>query len=175
MLIHPRRTLCGIVEGQGGSVFELLPWFVVVSIAAAPKGAGQALLLGRLDLMDGVRLLIGTVANRTGGAIVAAAVAAGVLAGISVVRHRGGKRSVSFDRSLDACAYCLVPYLLLATIGAGLSALGAEVWFLPHRLLRGRGWYLTTRFLVAYGWSLLLFGILLASVWRKAPREATQP
>ncbi len=168
MIIHPRRTLRAVLAGEG-SFFELLPWFVLVSMAAAPKAAGQALMMLRADIPTGLRLFVGNVANRTGSPMVVAALVAVALTFVSGLRHRDSKQSPGFDRMLDACAYCLVPYLLLAAIGAALAASGMEVWFMPHRMMRGQGWYLAARALAAYGWPLVLLGIVAVEVWRVEP------
>ena len=164
VIASPRATFRRLLDGEG-SMFDVLPWFVVVAVTAAPIAAGQMLLIGRVDPIDGARALLGLVVTRTGGALAGAAVAAVVLVLTGRLSpHR--KHAVGFDRSLDACVYCLVPYLVAASLGGALSELGWELWFLPHRLLRGRAEVLAVRFLVAYGGSLLLYALLLYEVWR---------
>ena len=62
--------------------------------------------------------------------------------------------------------YGLTPFLALAAVGAILHATGYGLWFMPHRLLRGRGWYFGARFAVAYAWPICLFGVMAWSVFK---------
>ena len=171
-ILHPRKIFDGILNGAGGSMFELLPWMVLVTLTVAPTESGQIVLMGRGDLFVAVRMLLGLVTNRLGGALVGAAVGALVLSGLSALGRRGrDRRGPGYDRLLDATTYCLVPFLALASLGALLRASGVEVWFLPHRLLSGRGMVLATRVLVAFGGPLILFGVLATRVWHHARAE----
>jgi len=159
VFLHPRRTLAAILDGRG-SFFEILPWMILAAIIVAPTQAGQVVLVGRTSPVDGVRAFFGLISTRAGGPLLGAV--AGALLLVGWARHRG--RALGFDRAFDACAYALLPHFALAALGAMLSALGAELWFMPHRLLRGTGWYLAARFAVAYGWSLLLFLTMLRTL-----------
>ena len=49
-----------------------------------------------------------------------------------------------------------------------LSVLGLELWWMPHRTLRGTFWYLSLRVLVAYTWSFVLLLLVARELW-KAP------
>jgi hypothetical protein len=178
VLLHPRATLKGVLEGRGGSFFELLPLLLVVPAIVAPVSAGQALLVGRVAVVDGLRAYLGLVANRVGGPVMAAVIGALVLVLVDRVRP-GTKRDLSFDRTLDACLFALVPFFLFAVLGKLLSSLGWELWFLPHRPTRGRGLYLLARLAAGYLWPALLFLGMLWAVWRgqldgaDAPEEAS--
>jgi hypothetical protein len=150
VLIRSRTTLRAILEGEGRA-WEIFPWIAVVAAASAPVESGRALLLLRVDPFSGIWSFLAMVADRCGPGLVGAVVAALVLTW----------RKVSFDRAFDTTMFLLVPYLLLAAIGALLSSIGIEIWFFPHRRMTGVPWVVAVRSLVAYGWSLILFGLLL--------------
>lgn len=162
IFLHPSRTFDALLRGEG-SVFDVLPWALLTSVTVAPSEAGQALLLLRMDLVDGATALIGLFANRFGWPLAGAAIAALLLSALERAKHQEGH---GFDRLFDATAYALLPHLLLASAGGALSSVGAELWFMPHRLLRGRWDVLTLRIAVAFGWSLVLTGLLARKLWR---------
>lgn len=170
VFVRPRATLAGVLARGEGSLFEVLPWIALCAFTVAPIPAGQALLLLRARPVDGVLALAGVVTTRMGGALIGALVGALVLQLLGQLRP-GGKVSLGFDRCLDACTYALLPHLALASVGAGLSELGLELWFMPHRLLRGTGFSVASRFVVAYGWSLVLFGGMMIWIWRSPIEE----
>jgi len=162
-LATPRRTLIGVLEKGDGSVFEVLLFALVVGIIVQPTSAGQAFLLMRVSPLEGLMALSRVVFGRFGTAFVI------VLVGAAIVFVLGRLR-VGFDKILDACAYTLVPHFLLAAVGAALSNLGAELWFLPHRNLKGDGPYFLARLAAGYGWSVALLGLIAIHVLRR-PRE----
>ena len=69
---------------------------------------------------------------------------------------------------MDACAFALVPFLVLVAVGAALSNLGVELWWLPHRNLGGRGVYLAARVGAAFGWSIILFSLMVLEVRKRS-------
>lgn len=162
----PQATLRRFLWRGEGRLWDVVPWLVVVTAAVAPARAGRALLLGRTDLVDGLILFLNLVASRMLAPLLGLVVAASVVHLVDRARHPGDVK-VGFDVALDTVAYALVPYLLLAALGAGLSAVGAELWFMPHHDLRAPGWYGVARIAVAFGWSLALFGLVLREVWRR--------
>ena len=145
-------------------MWEVFPWIAVACAAAAPTQAGRALLLMRIDPIGGGFTLLNMIGNRASAAVMGAVVAASILYLL--------RRGVLFDRALDATIFMLVPFLALMSLGAGLSALGAETWFLPHRRIRGVAWVLAVRLVVAYGWSVILFAVVFFSVWRRPKSSA---
>lgn len=159
VLIRPRSTLLSIARGEQGRAWEIFPWLVVVIAAASPTEAGRALLLMRVEPVNGLFGFVSMIADRASAGLVGAVLAAFVL----------GRWNVSFDRAFDCTMFMLVPFLLLVAIGAGLSLLGAEIWFLPHRRMTGVPWVIALRSLVAYGWSLVLFGVVVRELVR-SPR-----
>jgi hypothetical protein len=156
VLIRPRSTLLAILEGDEGRAWHVFPWIAVVAAASAPVETGRAILMTRVDPLVGVWAFLAMIADRCGPGLVGAVIAAFVLQLLKV----------HFDRAFDCTMHMLAPYLLLAAIGAGLSAVGAEVWFLPHRRMTGAPWVIALRATVAYGWSLILFLVVLVSVAR---------
>jgi hypothetical protein len=82
-----------------------------------------------------------------------------------LIFRREGRRGL--DLALDATAFTLVPYLLLAVIGALLSHAGWEVWWMPHRLLRGPAYYQSMRLAAAFGWSAILWVLMARMFWTK--------
>ncbi len=169
VLVSPRSTLLRILRTGEGNLGELAFLMVLVSLTVAPVQAGQVFLLLRSSIPAGLSALLSLVANRMAGPILGAIAGAVVLSGVDRIRR--GKLSMPFDRSLDACLYALVPFLLLSSLGGSLSELGAELWFMPHRLLRGTPSVFMIRFAVAYAWPLVLFGVLVREVWKEAPDE----
>lgn len=163
VIVRPRSTLLSILRGGGGSIWELLPWLVITAAAAAPIQAGRAILVARVDPIGGLRSLLSLLADRMSVGLIGALVAASVL---YLLRPAKDGEGVHFDRALDAAVFMLVPFLLLMAIGAICSALGAEMWFMPHRRLRGVWWVLSIRAAVAYGWSVALFFVVAWNVRR---------
>jgi hypothetical protein len=168
VIVAPRRTLLAIARGEG-SVFELLPWMLLVSLTVAPYQTGQAFLLLRVSVADGLSAIGGLFLGRMTAPLVAAVVGAMVL--IAVARMTP-KTDLSFDRGFDACTYALVPHLVLASVGAALSEAQMELWFLPHRLVKGNLTVIAIRIAAGYGWSLLLFAILAWDIGRGRLVEA---
>ncbi len=166
VVIRPRSTLRALLEQDEGHAWEIFPWIAVVSAACAPVEAGRALLMTRVDPLMGLWALISMIADRASAGLIGAVVAAFVLQLVA---------KVPFDRAFDCTMFMLVPFLLLAAIGACLSLVGAEIWFLPHRRLVGVPWVIAIRAAVAYGWSLVLFGTVLIACHvsrRAAPKGA---
>lgn len=169
VFLHPRSTLWRVLARGEGSLFEVLPWLALAALTVSPTGAGQAFLLLRVSPGEGVIALLGLIVNRMSGVLmvmIGGAVLLLVIASAARARIKPG-----FDRCLDACAYLLLPHLLLASTGAALSELGVELWFLPHRLPKGAPSVLALRLAVAYGWSLLLFGLLAWEIVKRREEE----
>lgn len=162
----PQRTLRKFLWRGEGRLWDILPWLVVVTGAVAPTRAGRAVLLGRVDVIDGLLLFGNLVANRMLYPLLGLVVAASILHLMDRVRHPSEVK-VGFDIALDTVAYTLIPYLLLAAVGAGLSALGVDLWFMPHHDLRAPGWYGVARVVVAFGWPAALYLFLVREVWRR--------
>lgn len=163
VIVRPRSTLLAILRGEEGSIWELFPWIVIACAAAAPIRAGRALLMFRVDVLAGLRALLSLLAGRMSAGLIGALIAASIL---YLLRPEKDGEGVHFDRALDASLFMLVPFLLLMAIGAGCSALGAEMWFMPHRRLGGVWWVLSIRAAVAYGWSAALFFVVAWNVRR---------
>ena len=155
MLISPRATIRRLIDGQDGRVGEILIWLVILTAAASPVRTGRAMLIGRIGILDGVVAFLAQLQPRLLGLFVAAIVVAAVLAAV------GRRRGLGFDRALDVTGHLLVPVLLLIAAGVLLKAAGVNIWFLPHRPLRGgpqaQAIYLTA----TYGWSVVLLGFTL--------------
>ncbi len=164
----PHRTLVGVLQQGRGSIFEILPLALVAGVVVAPTSAGHALLMLRSSFADGLIMISQLVMGRFSYGLIGALVAAGIL--VAVDRARGGPAGFGFDRALDACGYALVPHFVLTLAGAALAAQGVELWFLPHRTVRGQGLHWLTMVAAGYAWSVVVFGVLLAHVWR-VPRE----
>jgi hypothetical protein len=64
-----------------------------------------------------------------------------------------------------------VPYLLLASAGAICSELGLELWWMPHRTIRGMLQAQVIKIAVAFSWPVLLFGVAAMRMWN-IPRVA---
>jgi hypothetical protein len=116
----------------------------------------------RVDPLAGAWSFLALVADRTSVGLIGAVVAALLLQWLG---H-------TFDRAFDCTMHMLVPFLLLAAIGALASELGGEMWFMPHRRLTGVHWVYAVRVLVAYGWSLVLFAVVARSVWTARGRSS---
>lgn len=154
VFIAPRRTLRAIAVDGAGRPLELLPLFVLVVGVVQPTGLGQALLVARTQLGDGLLAIASLVMSRMSGPVIGAAVFAFVLWGAA--RARRPELQLGFDGALDAALYALLPYLVLAALGGALAERGLEAWFLPHRLLRGAPEVWAARLVAGYGWSLTL-------------------
>lgn len=160
MLVSPRRTLARLLDTEEGRMWSILGWMALLAVALEPSRFGRALLLARVDLLDGFFLLFDTVARRLVVPLVGVMAAAYVLE----LASRGGERPMGVDRALDVASHLLVPFLLLAGVGASASALGVEMWALPHRPLQGPTWVVTVRAVVGFGGSVVLLGLALAEV-----------
>lgn len=163
-LLLPQRTLIGVLTRGGGSLFEVLLLALLTGVVVEPIRAGQVVLMVRSDVIDGVVMALQTLVGRFTPALLGAV--GGALVLVAVARARGVLPELGFDRALDACAYALVPHLVLAVVGASLAQLGLDLWFLPHHPLRGRGLDLWWRGLAGLGWSLALWGLLLRHTLR---------
>lgn len=159
VLVRPRHTLLSIAMGQGGQLWELLPWIAIAAATAAPIEAGRAILLMRADVVAGLGSFAALIGDRIGAGLAGAAIGAAILSAVSAKR-------IPFDRAFDACLFMLVPWMLAASVGSALSELGVELWFMPHRRIRGDGWILTARILAAYGWSITLFVVVAVALRR---------
>lgn len=171
VIVRPRRTLSAVLFDRRGRLWEVVLWMIVVCAAAQPVRAGQAMLLSRVDIIGGASAFLNLLASRMLGPLIGALVGAAILWAID-------RKNVSFDAAVDTCAFALVPLLLLTAVGAGLSNLGVELWFLPHRTLGGRGVFFGTRLAVGYGWSILLFLLLVLEVRKRGdatPAPADRP
>lgn len=147
-------------------MWELMPWFVLVTAVLAPTGTGKALLVGRLDVLDGLLLFVNLIARRMLGPLIGLFVAASLLHLLDRLRHRGDMK-VPFDVALDATTFTLVPFLLLACLGALLNKAGFELWFMPHRSLQAPGWAGIARIAAAFAWPVALFSVLVHQVWAR--------
>lgn len=163
-LLVPQRTLLGVLTRGGGSLFEVLLLALLTGIVVEPTRAGQVVLMLRSSLLDGLVMALQTLVGRFTPALLGAL--GGALVLVAVARARGVLPELGFDRALDACAYALVPHLVLALVGATAAQLGLDLWFLPHHPLRGRGLDLVWRFVAGLGWSLALWGLLLRHTLR---------
>lgn len=166
VIVAPRATLTRLLRAPEGQMWELLPWFVVVTAVLSPTGAGRALLVCRVGVLDGLLLFVNLIAGRMLGPMIGLFVAASILHLVDRLRFRGALQ-VPFDVALDATAFTLVPFLLLACVGALLSQLGLELTVFPHRSLQVAGWLGAARVATAFGWPVVLFGILLKEVWTR--------
>lgn len=155
MLVSPRRTLRALVTGTEGRVGEIALWLVLLAAAVSPVRTGRAILVGRVAVIDGVWAFLAHLQVRLFVPVVAVLIVAVLLMAAS------GPRRLSFDRAMDVAGFLLVPVLLLTALGVLLRAGGVDLWFLPHRTLRGglaaRAIYVA----VGYGWSLVLLAVAL--------------
>lgn len=170
-LVVPHRTLPAVLAQGRGSIFEVLLLALVAAVVVSPTSAGQAVLLLRANVGDGALMIVQLVVGRFSYALIGVLVAAALLT--LVDRARDGAAAVGFDRALDACAYALVPYFVLAIAGATLAASGLELSFLPHRTLRGRGLDWLSMVAAGYAWSVATYGVLLWRVTRVPRTEDT--
>lgn len=154
-MVAPRVTFARLVFQHEGRLWEVLPWMMVVTAAVSPGRAGRALLLGRADVLDGLMIFLNALSQYTIGPLVGVATAALLL--VATSRLRGSATPIRFEAALDGCAFLLMPFLLLCSLGVILEAAGWDFWFLPHNGIRGRGTRLVVRVAVAFGWSGGLF------------------
>lgn len=167
VIVSPRRTLRALLWQGEGRMWEVVLWLVVVTATVAPTRAGRAALIGRTSLLDGAQMFLSAVANRMLAPLLGLVIAASILHLLDRVL-REGPPAVPFDVALDACAFTLVPFLALASLGAGLSALGVEVGVLPHRRLDAPPWIGPTRVALGFFWTFALYGGLLQEVYVRA-------
>ena len=144
---------------------------VLTAFTVAPAETGQGFLLLRATPLDGLLALLGVVSNRIGPSLIGAGIGALLLVALDRTGSAPGR--LTLDAAFDACCFALVPFLLLASAGAALSSRGLELWFLPHRALRGRADVLAIRAAVAYGWPMALYVVAARDVWRG--RGVSQP
>ena len=155
VIARPRATFDRLLSGQG-SLWEVFFWMVIVTAAIAPTRAGRAVLIGRGSLVDGALAFVTMMSSRMMVPLVGTLAAAGVL-WLWAKRH---ETTPPCEVLLDATAVCLVPFLLLAALGALLHHAGLELWFMPHRSLNGRSWPFWVRGAVAFAWSIGLYCVL---------------
>lgn len=172
VLISPRTTLARIVAGEG-TLLELVPWIVMVTVVIAPVETGRAILMVRVDLLEGLLAFANVLSARMAPAL-AGALGAGIALYLGEMMFSKAPREerLGLDRSLDATAFTLVPYLFLAVAGALLSHAGVEWWFMPHRILRGGPYYQFIRIAVSFGWSMILWLWVARLSWRPAGTRA---
>ncbi len=164
MIIAPRRTLQHMLKTKEGSLWEVLFWLVVVTAAISPTSTGRAVLLGRVEFFSGVLTFLNVVSTRMIVPLIATLIAAILLFAAARLKHPPHD-SFRFDVLLDTAAFCLVPFLLLAALGAVLLHFGLELWFMPHRKINGTTWPYWVRGTVAFAWSFGLFALLWRTVW----------
>ncbi len=170
VFVAPRSTLRRILRGGRGGLFEVLPWMLVVAAMMQPTRAGQALLVGRLSLFDGFNALARMFADRMLGPLIGVLIAASVLYLFDRLRD-GTTEKVTFEGAVDACAFMLLPFLVLAAAGVALRAFGVRWWWTPNNAMTGRGVFLATRIAVAFAWPILLFSIVAWDVRRPGARS----
>lgn len=167
VLISPRKTLARIVAGEG-TLLELVPWIIFVTAAIAPVETGRAILMLRVDLLEGLLAFANVLSARMAPAL-AGALGAGIALylGEMIFSSAPPEERLGLDRSLDATSFTLVPYLFLAIAGALLSHAGIEWWFMPHRALRGGPYYQFIRLAVSFGWPAILWLWVARLSWRR--------
>jgi|GEM_PF-2736374 len=169
IFVRPSQTLFSILRGNGGSMFDLLPWILVLPCALSPNRAGQALLYLRSDVLDGLQIYLSLIVSKLSTPVGAAMMGALVLSIVARIKLRADGTSVAqlwtFDRCFDACMYMLVPFFAASCLGIILESMGIAFKFLPHRPIRGQGIYLTIRLILAFGWPLALYMYVLNSMW----------
>ena len=179
VLIHPRETLDQLLRGKSGSIFDILPFLLIVSCALAPSRAGQVILFMRVDFLEGLRILVSLVSSQMAKPLIGVLAASLILAVIARMTRAGsdkkdGDLTWTFDRCLDTCAYMLVPYLLIASVSIIVEQLGLRGSFFPHRPFRGKGIYLFVRLALAFGWSFCLYFYVLKKLWSGSEPETTE-
>jgi hypothetical protein len=171
IIISPRTTLDRLLRAREGTVTEVLPWMVIVTMVVSPVEAGRAMLLLRALSFDGVTAFVMLVADRMAAAVGGVLGAAIVLHVIERVRLPRDEW-LGFDRALDVAGVLLAPYFLLAIGGALLSMAGLELWWMPHRRLIGGPLAMVIRVAAGFGWSLSLFVCLVVRVLRPSDRRS---
>ncbi|MEQ8273188.1 MAG: hypothetical protein RMA76_11395 [Deltaproteobacteria bacterium] len=170
VIIAPRSTLTGVLRAGRGGLFEVLPWMLIVAAMAQPTRAGQALLIGRLSLFDGFNAVARMFADRMIAPLIGVLVAASVLYLFDRLRGVDEAQRVTFEGAVDACAFMLVPFLLLAAIGVAMRAYGVGQWWTPNNSMTGRDWVLATRIAVAFVWPSALFAVVFWDLRRTPER-----
>ncbi len=172
VIIAPRSTLTGVLRAGRGGLFEVLPWMLIVAAMAQPTRAGQALLIGRLSLFDGFNAVARMFADRMIAPLIGVLVAASVLYLYDRLRGTG---DVTFEGAVDACAFMLVPFLLLAAVGVAMRELGVGQWWTPNNSMTGREWVLATRIAVAFVWPSALFAVVFWELRRTPADQGAAP
>ena len=170
-VVAPRRTLRGILWWSEGHLAEVLVWMGVTVAVVEPVRTGRVLLMAQVGLLDAVSMFFGLFASRMTTPLVCAG--AGALALRLFARGPDGARPPLYA-ALDACAFMLVPYLVLAALGTLLQGMGVGprwVWYLPHQPLRGAAWVVTVRTVVAFAIPLALWIVLWLDVRRRGAAE----
>ncbi len=160
-------------------MFDMLPWCILVACALSPSRAGQAVLFARVNILEGLQILFGLLSAQMAKPFIGAAIAALILACVArfkvdIQETKEGAVRWTFDRCLDACAYMLTPYLLIASVSLILEQVGVRWSFLPHRPFRGTGVYLFFRLALAFGWSFCLYCYLVKKLWTGVETAAIQ-
>ncbi len=164
MILHPRATLDAVIHARAATLLGLLPWFAIVAFALEPVRTGQALLLFKVGLLDGLMTLVQVFGNRMAQPFVGIVAASALLALVETFLRPRDQRH-GFDVALDASTFALVPYLLLASVGRLLQVAGLDLWWLPHHSIRGVWWERAIEIAAAYGWSAALFVVAAQSFW----------
>ena len=161
MLVSPRATLRRLLAGEG-RLDEVALWLIVLTAAVSPVRTGRAILVGRLGVLDGVLTFLAYLQTRLPVVLLALLIGAGLLMLV------GGQRRLSFGRAVDVAGFLLVPVLLLTALGIVLRSAGVDLWFLPHRTLRGSFGTRALHVALSYGWSMVLLVVAMHEIRRPA-------
>lgn len=165
VLVHPRAAMRALLTQGQGSMSRLFIWLALVAIAAEPVRAGRAFLVGRQQLLDGLILLLNTLAGRLIEPILLVIMAATALYVIGRAKRAQGGAGIGFDAASDVAAYFLVPFILVIAVSAILDAVGLGFAALPLHGVRGTGLVWVGRIFLAYGWSVYLFFVGAWELW----------
>lgn len=171
VLISPRATFRRMIETGEGNLLELVPWLILVTVVIAPIETGRAILMLRVDVWEGIMSFVTLLSNRMMPAL-AGALGAGIVLYLGELIFRPGEEKRGLDLALDATAFTLIPYFFLCVLGVVLGAVGREIWWMPHRQLRGTLPYQLLRLGVSFGWSLVLWGLMAFEFFK--PRTRAQ-
>lgn len=155
MLASPRATLEQLLrEDAPGSLARIFGWLGVLFLGAEPTRAGRAVLVARVEPVDGFWMLVQSFTSRMSLPI-AGMLGAAVLLAFVASRLR---LELPFDRALDTAGYLLTPYLLLGAVGIIGAAFGLRLWALPHERMFGSAPVVIAKVLGSFGPSLVLLG-----------------
>jgi hypothetical protein len=118
MLVAPRQTLELVLGGARGGARDLV-WLLLLQVIAVqlPHLTVAVLIMLRQSYSSGMSLLLNTVAGSVWMPLAAAIVGAVVIG--PLVRGRTGR-----ERSVDVCALCAVPPVVLQLAASLLTAAG---------------------------------------------------